>query len=163
VALAPRADLERRWRVVHTVWLAECAVAVLVWIGLPLILPAGVGQGSFPSFLAPVLFAVAIFDLIIAYWLKHQALAGRLPGGAAAPTAAPGAHLVGPSTAAVALAATPVIFGIITYVLGDGLNALSVFCAMALIGLLFVRPNLEEWEAAAMREAGGDAGRRPRG
>jgi hypothetical protein len=148
---------------VHTVWLAECAVAILVWIGLPLILRAGPEPGSFPSFLAPVFFAVALFDLIIAYWLKHQALAGRLPGGAAAPTAAPGVRLVGPSTAAVALAATPVMFGIITFVLGGGLNALSAFCALALIGLLFVRPNVEEWEAAAMREAGGDAGRRPRG
>jgi hypothetical protein len=165
VALPQRAELERQWRAVHTVWLCVCAFAVLVWAGLPLLLRGGgSGSGFLPQFLWPILLAVAVFDLAVGYWLKHQALAGRLPiasSGASGPTRTGG--LVGPSVAAVAMAATPVVLGIVTYVLGAGLNVLSGFCALALIGLLFLRPNLEEWEEAMMRGAGEDAGRRSRG
>jgi hypothetical protein len=160
-----RAEIEREWRMVHTVWLIECALAVAVWIGLPLTLGGGAPVSSIPPVVVPALFVAAVFELAIGYWFKRRALAGEMPAPSSQAGAerAPRVPLAGASLFAVMTASGPVVLGVVAYVIVRRLDVLSGFCALALIGLLFLRPNLEEWEAAVMRGIGPNASRRPRG
>ena len=136
-------------------WLAEVGVAVVLWIGLPMVARTGGAEQTGPI---PLIFYVlGLSDIGIGWWLRGRGLAAARQA-AGRPVAEVVGQIVGPSLLAVTLAMTPAVLGAVLYMAFGSRDGLSVLCALSLVGLGLLRPRLEEWQEI-VAGAGSDANR----
>jgi hypothetical protein len=130
---------------VYHIWLASLFLACGVWIGLPLLLPSSGRETEAAPFVVAVFFAIAAADLTAGWWFKSRALNPRRHAPVTKSEEAVGL-IVGQSLVAVSMSSTPTAFAFLVYWLTGNVAALSGLCALSLLGLLVLRPRIEEWQ-----------------
>ncbi len=137
----PQPDPQRGWRVVRSLWIAQLALLVFVWFGLPRVMQPSGGAHA-PAAILPIFYLIALADLALGWWLRAQALARarQTPGSSADEMMA---RMAGPSMVAVTLASTPTILGLVAYLAYGDRGALNILCMLGSIDLLILRPRFE--------------------
>ena len=130
------------WRVVYTVWLAELAVVVAIWMGVPFAVPRGESEASGASLIAWIFYGIGLGDVALGWWFKERALAASRGSTAAEAMG----RLLGPSMVAVTLAMTPALLGLGLYLVFGYRLGFSVLCALSVAGFWLSRPRLEHWQ-----------------
>ena len=139
------ASLEKAWGIANRVWLGSLAFAGLVWIGLPLLGAREPRQDEYLRLVTVLLYAVTPADLAIGWWFKKRALDAAQYGTVRSAEEAIG-PLSGQSLIAATMPNTATVFAIVLYILSGNLWAFSGLCALGVVGLLVLRPRLEEWQ-----------------
>ncbi|MBI3998581.1 MAG: hypothetical protein HY355_06065 [Armatimonadetes bacterium] len=141
----PQAGLRQSWQVVHTIWLAELVVVVVLWIGLPMFLPRAVDPERSAGIIPLIFYAVGAAHVALAWWVKARAFAAARQRGAEMGLGGlPG--IAGSALVVVNLVITPAILGLVTYLGFGDRTAQSVLSVMSLVGLALARPDLDQWE-----------------
>ncbi|MDR7522959.1 MAG: hypothetical protein QN168_10880 [Armatimonadota bacterium] len=144
------AAIEQGLATIQRIWVAEVvSAATVLWILPRLVRPLGGRLESGTLFIA-LFYLISLSDLALGRWFKSRAMA-QAPRTPASSVEEAVGRLVGPLLLAVLLAVTPLPLAVVLYLLTGHLAAFAWLCALSLIGLLILRPRLEEWQEVAMR------------
>ncbi|MGH2373594.1 MAG: hypothetical protein ACRDIC_08995 [bacterium] len=141
----PQAALIQSLRVVQALWLVELVLAAAIWLLVPLFAPGPRAADGTGGIIALAFYAVGLADIIFGVWLRERAF-GQARAAAARSAPEVLGRIVGPSLAAVTLALTPAILGLMLYLVFGNRAGLSVLCVLSLIGLALHRPRQDRWQ-----------------
>ncbi len=139
----PEAVVLQGWRILRTAWLAEMALVVACWIGVPVVLPRSGNPGQAVGPLALIFYTVGLADIALGLWLKQRALVTRQQTRTHS-TEELLSRIFSGSLVAVTSAITPALLGVVLYAGWGSRRALSVLCVLSLIGLWVLRPRLDQ-------------------
>ncbi len=148
MATGPVQDaLERQFALVHRIWMVGLALVLAVLFAAPRLVTRAPEDAGFARVLLLVFILVGLTDLGLGWWFKRRALDPRL-----LPTVHRPEDAIGPMAAqsliAVVLTFTPTVFAFLIYLMTGSRMGSLVLCGIAIVGLLVVRPRLEEWQDA---------------
>jgi hypothetical protein len=150
--------VDAAWRTVHTIWAGCVAFTTVVWMLVPVVLPVAARAGAFGRLVTLIFLVVGVVEVAVGLRFKQRALDPRMPVRSRQEVLG---RLTGQSLVAAVMPQSVAVFGVAVYVVTGSLLALSLLCALSLLGLLLVRPRLEEWREM-LHTVRVDDNRRPR-
>lgn len=143
------AAVSRMWRLIYTLWLVELGLVIVIWLGVPLVVPRSGDVDAAVNLIALIFYAAGLAEIAFGWWMNARALAPDRLTGARSTEEALG-RIVGSSLVAVTLAATPAFLGLVLYLALGHRAGLGVLCVLSLIGLAILRPRREQWQELLM-------------
>jgi hypothetical protein len=153
------AGVESAWRTVHTIWLGCVAFATVVWIVLPTVFPVPARAEGVGRLVTLIFLVVGAVEVAAGLRFKQRALDPQVPARSRKEVLG---RLTGQSLVAAVMPQSVAVFAIVAYVMTGSRLAVSVLCGLSVLGLLLVRPRLEEWREM-LHTVHIDEDRRPRG
>jgi len=135
--LTPR----QAWRMLQTMWVAELAAALLIWLGLPGLVQVDPAK-TVPSWFLYIFAGIASVDIGTILWFKGMM---RRRGAGARTIGDLTGRVFGLYLVVIAVAIGPAIYGGIFYYTSGNRFGLGILCLGALIALVLARPRLEDW------------------